>query len=137
MDSFSRRTLHDFSHLIACFINNTKSTSCMNFQHQHPHPYSLTHPHTHSRRTPCVCGPHPLCCMTQIARREAVGQFEYLTLHARACPAYNPLNLHKRAELHHTTDTHTHTQSTVCVSAINLYLYVHVYVFLAGFRRRG
>lgn len=39
-------------------------------------------------RTPCVCGAHPLCCMTQIARHKAdVGQFEYLTLHARACPA--------------------------------------------------
>lgn len=72
--------------------------------------------------------------MTQIARREAVGQFEYLTLHARACPAYNPLNLHKQAELQHTL-SHTHT--ILCVSAINLYLYVHVYVFLAGFRRRG
>lgn len=96
LDSFLANFKHDFtsiSHLIACFINNTKSTSCMNPTPSTPSPCTHhSHTHTHMAHTihctPCVCGAHPLCCMTQIARRKAdVGQFEYLTLHARACPA--------------------------------------------------
>lgn len=89
LDSFLANFKHDFiSHLIACFINNTKSTQLHEPPH-HPHPvHTPTFTQHTIHRTPCVCGAHPLCCMTQIARHKAdVGQFEYLTLHARACPA--------------------------------------------------
>lgn len=80
LDSFLANFKHDFtsiSHLIACFINNTKSTSCMNplntltlytpFTHTHPHG-----PH-HTLYTLCMwCTPVMLYdpdCTTQSRRR--------------------------------------------------------------------
>lgn len=114
LDSFLANFKHDFiSHLIACFINNTKSTSCMNSLTTLTL-YTPTHIHSHIHITHQT--PHTLCmwctpvmlydpdCTTQSRRRP----IWILNTACTCLSRINPLNLHKRAELQH-------TQPSICI----------------------